>query len=105
MGAGTQLDLLGLQAGPDVEHAGFRVLLAVRFADALVVTVETPDDRDGVVPEWVLTDDLGTEYWFDGASGAEEAELVFRPGPPPGPRSLGLRLEGAEGVAFEVDLA
>jgi hypothetical protein len=103
---GTEAVVLGVQAGGPLRDGGDRVVLVVRFADAVTVEVARADrSRDPDWPAWRLADDLGTGYWCSGEDDDGDVERVtFQPGPPPGARRLVLGLVDRPDVRIEVAL-
>ena len=53
--------------GPPEYRAGHRVLVVVRFADAVICVIDRDDEIAPEIDEplWRLADDLGTDYRFD----------------------------------------
>jgi hypothetical protein len=98
---GSELDLLRVIPGPPEVRDGHRLLLTLRFADAVLFRIEHAWTDD--LPEWRLSDDLGTPYRELTYSGDDDGSAItFTPGVPDAASRLELAVDD---LAFLVPLA
>jgi hypothetical protein len=104
---GTEVELVGVRAGPTERRAGYRVVVALIFADGVSMLIDKDPARTPDIdwPDWRLTDDAGTRYPPGGAGGSDTDEHIsFRTGPPAGAHWLDLQLDGHPDVTFRIAL-
>jgi hypothetical protein len=105
---GTQAELLAVLPGPDEVRGGFRLLLVLRFDDALTFLLEgesdpTTDAR-GLLG-WSVRDDRGTRYSQAGSGGSDtEQRITFRTAPPSDAEWIELSHRENADAAFRVGL-
>ena len=104
---GLAHDLVAVVAGPPEYRAGHRVLVVLRFANAVVCEIDRDDEVAPEIDEpfWRLADDLGTDYQperFGG--GPDEHTTWYSPAVPEGARWLEISLDGVPEATFRVTL-
>lgn len=98
---GSEFDLLRIIPGPPEIRGGNRLLLTLRFADAVMFRVEHAWTDD--FAEWRLSDDVGTPYCELTFSADDDGSaLTFTPGVPDAASRLDLAIDD---LAFVVPLA
>jgi len=100
-------ELVAVVPGPPDCRAGHRVLVVLCLADAVICVIDRDDEIAPEIDEplWRLTDDLGTDYRFDGfGGGPDEHDTWYSTAVPEGAQWLELSLDGAPEATFRVAL-
>ena len=104
---GLAHDLVSVVAGPPEYRAGHRVLVLLRFANAVVCEVDRDDEIAPEIddPVWRLADDLGTDYQFQGFGGGPDGHTTwYSSAVPESARWLEVSLDEVPEATFRIAL-
>jgi len=104
---GLARDLVTVVAGPPEYRAGHRVLVILRFANAVVCEVDRDEEIAPEIddPVWRLADDLATDYRFAGFGGGPDRHTTwYSSAVPEGARWLEVSLDEVPEATFRIAL-